>query len=334
MRGNRKESVGSTPIIRRALLRWYDRHRRNLPWRGTRDPYKIWISEIMLQQTRVAVIEPRYRDFLRRFPNVRALARAPLPKVLAAWSGLGYYRRARNLHAAAKKISCAKQFPRSSAELLELPGIGRYTAAAIASIAFNQPVAVVDGNVERVLARLFAIRAHRGANIYWQRAQELLAPARPGDFNQAMMELGAAICLPGKPLCADCPLENFCQARIAGSSFIRRRKIQRRRRNQRFLILRKKDFVYLVRRPENSGLMPGLWELPRATGGERNRKSFTARHSIMNTDYRVSAIISNTAPENPRGRWIKISSLPEIPLTGLARKLLRASFPALAHQLK
>ena len=169
----------------------------------------------MLQQTRVAVVRDRYADFLRRFPSVERLAAAKLPEVLAAWSGLGYYRRARALHAAAQRlVEDGLRFPRTAEELASLPGIGRYTAAAIASIAFDQPCAVVDGNVERVLSRLFRIRECEA----WRAAGELLSPGRPGDFNQAMMELGATVCLPKAPLCAQCPVFAWCRTRGAGAS--------------------------------------------------------------------------------------------------------------------
>ena len=187
------------PQLRRTLLRWYDENRRDLPWRNTRDPYRVWISEIMLQQTRVAAVRPRYDKFLQRFPSVEKLASARLAFVLAEWSGLGYYRRARCLHAAAKVIARERHgsFPQSSEDWRKLPGIGRYTAAAIASIAFDEPVAVLDGNVERVLRRLLH-SAHSNRHS-WSAAQRLLDRERPGDFNQAIMELGATICLPGEP---------------------------------------------------------------------------------------------------------------------------------------
>ena len=200
--------------FRRALLRWYDQHRRDLPWRATRDPYRIWLSEIMLQQTRVAAVLEHYRIFLERFPNVQALAAASEEAVLGAWSGLGYYRRARMLHRCAGQI--AEQhggcFPRNAEALLALPGIGRYTAAAIASIAFAEPVAVVDGNVERVLQRLLGIKLTAidlAAPQTWPHAQALLARSRPGDFNQAMMELGATVCVPRAPRCAACPVRKW-----------------------------------------------------------------------------------------------------------------------------
>jgi len=198
------------PAFRRALLRWYDKHRRDLPWRKTRDPYRIWLSEIMLQQTRVAAVLDHYRIFLEHFPNVQTLAAASEDAVLAAWSGLGYYRRARMLHQAAHQITehhggC---FPQNSKALLALPGIGRYTAAAISSIAFAEPVAVVDGNVERVLQRFIGINLTTPQ--IWQHAQALLADSRPGDFNQAMMELGATVCVPREPRCPMCPVRKWC----------------------------------------------------------------------------------------------------------------------------
>src|SRR6266852_2892744 len=198
---------------RRRLLPWYDRNRRDLPWRQNRDPSRVWLSEIMLQQTRVAAVLDHYRRFLQRFPTVQKLAAARESSVLAAWSGLGYYRRARMLHAAAKVVVKKHQgsFPGTAAGLRDLPGIGRYTAAAIASIAFNAPTAVVDGNVERVLGRVF------GDNLpeedLWQAAENLLSRARPGDFNQAMMELGATVCLPRQPRCSICPVFDLCVTR-------------------------------------------------------------------------------------------------------------------------
>jgi len=185
--------------FRSRLLDWFDRKQRILPWRGERDPYRILVSEVMLQQTRVAVVVERYGRFLRQFPTVEHLARAHEQTVLAAWSGLGYYRRARALRAAAKQIARLGGFPRNAAQLAELPGVGRYTSAAVASIAFDEPVPVVDGNVQRVFERLF--KGRLSGEQYWQTAALLLDAARPGDFNQAMMELGALVCLPARPLC-------------------------------------------------------------------------------------------------------------------------------------
>src|ERR1700739_733218 len=203
------------PAFRRALLRWYDHNRRDLPWRKTRDPYRIWLSEIMLQQTRVAAVLDHYRTFLQRFPSVEALAVAPEEAVLAAWSGLGYYRRARMLHQCAKELAekHGGRFPQSAEALRALPGIGRYTASAIASIAFHEPTAVVDGNVERVVQRLTG--RELAAEEIWRKAQSLLSTSRPGDFNQSMMELGATVCLPRVPRCLTCAVQNWCAGKTS-----------------------------------------------------------------------------------------------------------------------
>src|SRR5689334_7438342 len=195
------------------LLGWYDAHARNLPWRESRDPYRVWVSEIMLQQTKVAAVIGHYHEFLRRFPTVQKLATAREASVLAAWSGLGYYRRARMLHEAAKLIARERKgkFPKAASEWNELPGIGRYTAAAVASIAFGESVAAVDGNIERVLQRT-AGRILSQTQI-WMSAEELLDKERPGDFNQAMMELGATVCTPRAPACLTCPVLGLCATR-------------------------------------------------------------------------------------------------------------------------
>jgi A/G-specific adenine glycosylase len=204
------------------LLAWFRAHRRELPWRASRDPYRIWVAEIMLQQTRIAAVIPYYDRFLRRFPDVRALARARQPEVLKFWSGLGYYSRARNLHAAAKTIVAqhGAEFPRNLEAARDLPGIGRYTAAAVLSIAYDEPFAVLDGNVARVLARLGALRGELREPHTWRNllitADELLARGAASDWNQALMELGETICTPQSPRCADCPIGRSCKAHAQG----------------------------------------------------------------------------------------------------------------------
>lgn len=206
------------PEFRRRLLAWFRRSRRDLPWRRTKDPYRIWLSEIMLQQTRVAAVLPYYRRFLRRYPALRALARARTEQVLRLWAGLGYYSRARNLHRAARQIVAEHhgRFPRELDAALELPGIGRYTAAAVLSIAYASPYAALDGNVARVVARLNALRGDPRAPRRWRHlqglAQELLAPEVSSDWNQAMMELGATVCTPRAPRCDACPVARWCRA--------------------------------------------------------------------------------------------------------------------------
>ena len=206
--------------LRRALLQWYGVAARDLPWRRTSDPYRILVSELMLQQTQVKTVIPYYDKFLKRFPTAAALARAPEPDVLAVWAGLGYYRRARFLHAAAQAITLRRGFPRDLEGIRVLPGVGDYTAAAVGSIAFGLPAAVVDGNVVRVLARLLALEADptrgAGAATLKAAAQALLDKGRPGDFNQALMELGASLCSPTKPQCPACPLNRHCAAHLAG----------------------------------------------------------------------------------------------------------------------
>jgi A/G-specific adenine glycosylase len=209
-------------IFRKSLLDWFSNYQRDLPWRQNRDPYRIWISEIMLQQTRVAAVIPYYERFLKRFPDVKALAVAPLEEVLRLWSGLGYYSRARNLQKAAQQILAKHggEFPREREQLLELAGIGEYTASAILSIAFDSRHAVLDGNVARVVARINAVRGDLREPKRWrllqENADELLAHEAAGDWNQGMMELGATICLPSSPQCLLCPVADFCEARNLG----------------------------------------------------------------------------------------------------------------------
>ena len=208
--------------FRRSLLTWFAARRRDLPWRKTKDSYRIWLSEIMLQQTRVAAVIPYYENFLARFPDVQSLARARAEAVLSHWAGLGYYSRARNLHSAAGEIVAnhGGNFPNEHEAALALPGIGRYTAAAVLSIAYDKPLAVLDGNVARVLARLGALRGDLRAPSTWQKlestAQDLLAQKSPGDWNQAMMELGATVCTPKSPKCGECPIATWCRARKLG----------------------------------------------------------------------------------------------------------------------
>jgi A/G-specific adenine glycosylase len=301
--------------FRRRLLRWFDHNRRQLPWRADRDPYRVWISEVMLQQTRVAVVRDRYPGFLVRFPSVERLAAAKLPEVLAAWSGLGYYRRARALHAAARQlVRRGAGFPRSAEELAALAGIGRYTAAAIASIAFDQPCAVVDGNIERVLGRLFSVPKRRA----WRVAGELLSPRRPGDFNQAMMELGATVCLPQAPLCAECPVFAWCRTRGAGAS---RARSPRRTKPIAYRLAVRNQTVFLVQRKNHRSLMPGMWELPQSRPGA-GEPVLRLRHAITTTDYQVSVYRARTA-NGSAGRWVKLSEVERLPLTGLTQKVLR-----------
>ncbi|HEX9942856.1 MAG TPA: A/G-specific adenine glycosylase [Thermoanaerobaculia bacterium] len=257
--------------MRRAddLLAWFDRHRRDLPWRRTSDPYKIWLSEVMLQQTRVETALPFYNRFMERFPTVGDLARAQLEEVLALWSGLGYYRRARQLHAAARKIVEAGAFPSTVEGLLALPGVGPYTAAAVASIAFGVAAPVMDGNVERVLSRCLALeedpRSGDARRKLLAAAAELLDPRRPGDSNQALMELGATRCSPRRPRCLLCPLRSGCRAAGEGDpERYPQAKAKREAERHRLLVavVENGKGVLLFRRPDDSTLLAGTWELP------------------------------------------------------------------------
>jgi len=309
--------------FQRLLLRWFDTNKRDLPWRKDTDPYRVWLSEIMLQQTRVNAVLDHYQRFLGRFPTVSHLARAREASILAAWSGLGYYRRARMLHAAAREIvgNHTGKFPHSAAELKNLPGIGRYTAAAIASIAFGEAMAVVDGNVERVLQRLHG-KPIRGEAL-WQAAQELINAERPGDHNQALMELGATVCSPKAPRCRACPILQLCATQGEGARI--QTKTPQKKRTVAYVLDRRDGSVLLTKRGPAETLMPGMWELPQ--GGKPNgvQPLFTVRHSITVTDYRVRVLPGPTSIKAPNSRWLRHGQLAKLPLTGLTRKILRAA---------
>ena len=316
------------PGIRAALLAWYAAHKRALPWRTTSDPYRIWVSEIMLQQTRVAAVLDHYRRFLAAFPTVDALAAATEAEVLALWSGLGYYRRARMLHLAAQVVvrKFAGAMPRTAAALRALPGVGAYTAAAVASIAFGEPVAAVDGNVERVLARVagwsaaepgFATRARTFADA-------LVDAERPGDFNQAMMELGATLCLPRAPLCLECPVQEWCATR--GEHAMPPRAAQQRQHSSRALWLRGTEDareVLLEQRPADARLMAGMWELPLYEPREGEKPEVTLRHAITVTNHVVDIYVLRGRRAKTQGEWVPVNALPQRALTGLTRKALR-----------
>jgi len=303
------------------LLAWYDVHARDLPWRKDRDPYRVWVSEIMLQQTRVAAVIEHYHEFLRRFPTVQKLAGVRESSVLAAWSGLGYYRRARMLHAAAKVVAreCDGKFPESAEGWRELPGIGRYTAAAIASIAFGEPVAVVDGNVERVLQRISGEQI--AGEQLWESAEGFLDRARPGDFNQAMMELGATVCTPRAPACLTCPVREMCLTR--GELLEGPKAVPQEKREIHYAFACRGDDVFLVQRARNESLMAAMWELPQISRPKRRSDpEFVLRHSITVTDYSVR-VWRVPAPDESRGQWVAREKLGRVALTGLARKILR-----------
>ena len=350
---NADAAIGAEEIagLRSNLLAWYELNRRDLPWRRTSDPYAIWVSEIMLQQTRVATVLDRYEAFLRNFPGVHALANASEEDVLALWSGLGYYRRARLMHKAAKVIALEKdgRMPRTAAGLRTLPGIGAYTSAAIASIAYGEPVAVVDGNVERVVQRLAGWGSEsRSGQAELDRntgklANTLLDPLRPGDFNQGMMELGATVCLPKKPKCLVCPIKLACRTR--GEHPTPKRARMRSQDAAFALVIRSHGAhreVLLEQRSEEQTVMPGMWELPalRDTQVAGVHLRMSVRHAIMQVNYyvRIRTVHeedadSLTVPSDRRS-WVRLHDLPGVALTGLARKvLIRAKLPELTPNL-
>jgi len=277
----KKRAVAAVDADPSALLAWYDRHRRHLPWRSApgakADPYHVWLSEVMLQQTTVKAVGPYYAKFLERWPDVVALAKTPLDDVLKAWAGLGYYARARNLHACAKAVAHEHggQFPDSEDGLRKLPGIGGYTAAAIAAIAFGRRAVAIDGNIERVIARLYAIEAELPAakTEIRARADALVPGQRVGDFTQAMMDLGATICTPKKPACGICPFMDACAARERGDAETFPRKAPKVEGKMRygasFVVTRADGFVLVRSRPER-GLLGGMTEVP-STQWERER---------------------------------------------------------------
>jgi A/G-specific adenine glycosylase len=302
------ECVSSSAMFpARALLAWYDRHRRHLPWRAEpgqpADPYRVWLSEIMLQQTTVAAVIPYYETFVSSFPTVEALAAADLDVVLSLWAGLGYYARARNLHACAKAVVARGGFPRDMAGLRELPGIGAYTAAAVASIGFNIPAVPVDGNVERVTSRLFALteplpavkRAIRAAAD--RLGQDPDAIARPADFAQALFDLGASICSPSTPGCAVCPWMEPCAARRLGLTNELPRRAPRKSRPLRhgvhFWLSDTAGNVLLRRRP-TSGLLGGMVELPGTSWREGLWPDAEAlKHAPMKVDWRPAGQVQH-----------------------------------------
>jgi A/G-specific adenine glycosylase len=332
------------------LLEWYDRHRRRLPWRAlpgeTPDPYRVWLSEIMLQQTTVATVGPYFARFLERWPNVEALALARLDDVLHAWQGLGYYARARNLHACAQAVveRYDGKFPASEAELLTLPGVGAYTAGAIAAIAFNCHAAPVDGNIERVIARLYAVTTPLPeAKPELRKLAAALVPRdRPGDFAQAAMDLGATICTPQKPKCVLCPWRAECRARIAGiAEDLPARQAKRAkplRRGVAFWAVRSDGAVLLRKRPAK-GLLGGMMEVPSSEwlSGALDRAAAEkaapvsarwsalpgiVRHSFTHFDLELMVLTGKTRATKADGVWVQPDALGTQALPTVMKKVI------------
>lgn len=345
--------------FRGRLLRWFGRHARDLPWRRTRDPYAVWLSEIMLQQTQVATVRGYFERFLDRFPTVADLAAADEQEVLRLWEGLGYYRRARQLHKAAGIVVAEHggRFPRDMDAVRRLPGIGRYTAGAVLSIAFDARVPILEANTQRLLSRLAAYRADpasgEGQRLLWQLAEVLLPRKQAGQFNQAMMELGGGVCTPRAPRCPECPVATLCETRRLGlQAEIPRPKVRTAPTPLReaAVLLRRRGRVLLVRCPEG-GRWAGLWDFPRVgleadTPTARRRELVekvrgltgvaiepgdllhTLRHGV--TRYRITlecydarCLRPGSAPDGVELKWLRPEQLAHYPLSTTGRKLAR-----------
>jgi A/G-specific adenine glycosylase len=353
---------GRAKRLRTKLLAWYDLNRRDLPWRRTRDPYAIWISEAMLQQTRVETVIPYWERFLERLPDVQALADAPEEEVYSLWAGLGYYSRARNLHAAARMVvdEFEGAVPDESDDLLRLPGVGRYTAGALASIAFDRPEPIVDGNVARVLSRQLGMRSDvsqpKTSARLWREAAALVEGPRPGDLNQALMELGALVCTPKAPDCKTCPWTRSCDARRMGDAEslpIKKSKPKVKRVRAVAVLLERGARALAVRR-ESGGLLGGLWELPGAevAHGEKPLEAAArvvreqlgseppgleeagrVRHLFTHRDMALH-LFRSPAPDGrvrkngiSEHRWVSGPDLFDLPIATLTRKALEALGP-------
>ena len=327
------------------LLRWFDVHKRDLPWRRTSDPYAIWISEVMLQQTRVAAVIPFYERFLRRFPDLHALAEAPEADLLAHWAGLGYYYRARNLQKAARKVCEDGGFPATHEEIRALPGVGEYTSAAVGSIAFGLPVAAVDGNVLRVLARVLADATDIGTGLgrkhFSRAADRMLARERPGDYNQAVMELGATICLPKGPKCLICPVATVCLARQLGRQGelpVKLRLVKSVQEQRELFWIERDGHILLWQRPAGARLMPGFWELPERVhlpGVAAGGKLGEFRHGITFHDYRFEIRAAEMPVDVGPCQWVAMEALMGLPASTVLRKaeqVMQASRKILTRQ--
>ena len=318
----------------RALIGWYQHSHRDLPWRRTRDPWAILVSEIMLQQTRATAVIPYYEKFLARYPSPEALAVASESELLAFWAGLGYYSRARNLQKAAREIAAAGRFPDTYEGIRALPGVGDYTAAAVASIAFGLPYAVLDGNVMRVLARITNDAGDIGSittkRRLQQEAQQRLDPRQPAAYNQAMMELGATLCSPKKPQCLLCPVQDLCVARQAGLEEqlpIKLKRAQLIEEHRTLLLIRQGDAILMWQRPADSRRLAGFHELPDSTQitdfESLGPPLISFRHGIVNHSYTLDLVPARLSGKKPKEFvWLTATERSQLPLSTIARKAL------------
>lgn len=346
------------PKFQRKLLKWFREHRRELPWRASRDAYRVWVAEVMLQQTRIAAVLPYYRKFLKRFPSVRALARGRQEEVLKLWAGLGYYSRARNLHRAAKEIVARHggKFPRDYEAALELPGVGRYTAAAVLSIAYDTPLAVLDGNVARVLARLEATRGDLRAPGRWKAlanlSERLLAIEASGDWNQALMELGEVVCMPMSPRCGECPVARWCRARARGLQdeipAPRKKRAPVQMKIAAAILRDGRGRTMLVKDPgaHDGVLFSRMWQFPSVEVGRDAREELAkhlrammgvksarlealgeVRHGVTFRNITLLPFLARVErlPRRPRTRVLPLDKLAQIPVSSATRKIAGAA---------
>ena len=344
--------------FQKQLLAWFRTHQRDLPWRRSRDPYRIWVAEVMLQQTRIATVMPYYQRFLSRFPTVHSLARARETEVLKLWSGLGYYSRARNLHRAAKIIVARHhgQFPRTLDAVLELPGIGAYTAAAVLSIAYDVPLAVLDGNVARVLARIKAIRGDLRAPKNWRAlsaaAQDFLATQAPGDWNQSLMELGEVICTPQSPHCTECPVARHCRAYTQGLTGVipapRRKRAAVHMKIAAAILRDPHGRTLLIQDPgaHDTVLFSRMWQFPAVEIKRRAKAELeahlratlaitkisleelpAARHGVTFRNITLLPFLVNVRelPRLPRTRILPLKNISKLPVSSATRKIAAAA---------
>jgi A/G-specific adenine glycosylase len=307
------------------VLAWFDQKKREMPWRTNPNPYWVWVSEIMLQQTQVSVVIPFFERWMQRFPDVETLAYANIDEVLAHWSGLGYYRRARNLHSGAVWI-CENGFPSTAKEWLSVPGVGRYTAGAIASIALDERTALVDGNVERVFARLENSLLQNPAlnRITWSWAEASLPESRVGDWNQALMELGATICTPKNPDCSACPLQTMCKSYEEGVERERPVKSEKRRFVEltRYASVIERNGTFALIRIPRGEWWEGMWMFPTSNSAPQGRQIATIKHTV--THHKLTFELWLTEEEATEATYFSPAEIEDLPIPGIQRKFLRA----------